>query len=105
MSSISANKDFLELTKVSILPGHLSEMLVLTNRQPQWSFESQNYVLNFHGRVTRVKRLNSIVLWTIIYFVSKASVKNFQIVSESDPSNVIMQFGKVGADIFTMDFR
>ena len=32
-------------------------------------------------------------------------MKNFQIVSESDPDNVIMQFGKVGADIFTMDFR
>ena len=35
----------------------------------------------------------------------QASVKNFQIVSASDPSQVIMQFGKVGADVFTMDFR
>ena len=32
-------------------------------------------------------------------------MKNFQIVSEADPNLVIMQFGKVGADIFTMDFR
>jgi len=67
--------------------GNISEMLILANKSPQWSCESQNYILNFHGRVTR------------------ASVKNFQIVSESDPDNVIMQFGKVGADIFTMDFR
>ena len=37
--------------------------------------------------------------------VSQASVKNFQIVTESDPSNVVMQFGRVGTDIFTMDFR
>ena len=32
-------------------------------------------------------------------------MKNFQIVTESDPSNVVMQFGRVGTDIFTMDFR
>ena len=37
--------------------------------------------------------------------VFQASVKNFQIVTESDPSNVVMQFGRVGTDIFTMDFR
>ena len=59
----------------------------MRNKRPEWSPESQSYVLNFHGRVTR------------------ASVKNFQIVSESCPEEVVMQFGKVGADIFTMDFR
>ena len=32
-------------------------------------------------------------------------MKNFQIVTEYDPSNVVMQFGRVGTDIFTMDFR
>ena len=37
--------------------------------------------------------------------IFQASVKNFQIVTESDPSNVVMQFGRVGTDIFTMDFR
>ena len=31
-------------------------------------------------------------------------MKNFQIVSEKS-DEVVMQFGKVGADIFTMDFR
>jgi len=67
--------------------GETGDISVLTNKKPVWSVEGQSYVLNFHGRVTR------------------ASVKNFQIVSESDPNQVIMQFGKVGADIFTMDFR
>ena len=36
------------------------------------------YCLNFNGRVTH------------------ASVKNFQLVTESDPEYVILQFGKVG---------
>jgi len=67
--------------------GEDDDLLVLSNKPPTWSSESQSYVINFHGRVTR------------------ASVKNFQIVSASDPSQVIMQFGKVGADVFTMDFR
>lgn len=35
------------------------------------------YCLNFNGRVTQ------------------ASVKNFQLVSESDPEHIILQFGKV----------
>ena len=35
----------------------------------------------------------------------QASVKNFQIVHSSNPDYIIMQFGRVGADIFTMDFR
>lgn len=44
-----------------------------------------------------------------------ASVKNFQLVASVDPSltnfpaaeqeKVILQFGKIGKDIFTMDYR
>jgi tubby-related protein 1 len=61
--------------------------------------ESQSYVLNFGGRVTQ------------------ASVKNFQIVHETDgnlglgcghsliDSYIIMQFGRVQEHEFTMDFR
>ncbi|GFP86288.1 tubby-like F-box protein 6 [Phtheirospermum japonicum] len=46
--------------------------------------------------------------------VTVASVKNFQLVAEVDPSEniseseqdrVILQFGKIGKDIFTMDYR
>jgi hypothetical protein len=32
-------------------------------------------------------------------------VKNFQIVHESDTDYIIMQFGRVAEDIFTMDYR
>uniref|UniRef100_A0A0E0ANZ3 Tubby-like F-box protein n=1 Tax=Oryza glumipatula TaxID=40148 RepID=A0A0E0ANZ3_9ORYZ len=68
--------------------------LVLKNKSPRWHEHLQCWCLNFHGRVT------------------VASVKNFQLVAsdESNPTNqehddVILQFGKVGKDMFTMDYR
>ncbi|XP_055623878.1 protein king tubby 2 isoform X2 [Toxorhynchites rutilus septentrionalis] len=59
----------------------------LHNKTPIWNDETQSYVLNFHGRVTQ------------------ASVKNFQLVHDSDPDYIVMQFGRTSDDIFTMDFR
>lgn len=41
-------------------------LVELKNKTPVWNEESQSYVLNFHGRVTQ------------------ASVKNFQVIHESD---------------------
>ena len=76
---------------------------MLSNKAPVWSYENQSYVLNFHGRVTRVRHLlinNPLHLQSISF---QASVKNFQM--EIEPGNVIMQFGRVGTDTFTMDFR
>lgn len=69
---------------------------VLRNKAPRWHEQLQCWCLNFHGRVT------------------VASVKNFQLVATLDPSQpggkgdeetVILQFGKVGDDMFTMDYR
>ncbi|XP_061374321.1 tubby-like F-box protein 3 isoform X2 [Gastrolobium bilobum] len=69
-------------------------MLVLKNKAPRWHEQLQCWCLNFHGRVTI------------------ASVKNFQLVAspENGPSGpehdkIILQFGKVGKDLFTMDYR
>nr|KAF6412126.1 TUB like protein 2 [Rousettus aegyptiacus] len=62
-------------------------VILLQNKAPSWSDESGAYVLNFHGRVTR------------------ASVKNFQIVHPDDPDYLVLQFGRVAPDTFTMDFR
>lgn len=45
------------------------------------------YVLNFYGRVTM------------------ASVKNFQLVSTEDFDRIILQFGRVAREEFTMDFQ
>lgn len=65
----------------------LDDIVVLHNKTPVWNDETQSYVLNFHGRVTQ------------------ASVKNFQIVHDSEPEYVVMQFGRISEDVFTMDFR
>ena len=36
------------------ITGETGEISVMTNKKPVWSVEGQSYVLNFHGRVTRV---------------------------------------------------
>ncbi|KAG5554922.1 hypothetical protein RHGRI_012471 [Rhododendron griersonianum] len=68
--------------------------LVLKNKAPRWHEQLQCWCLNFHGRVT------------------VASVKNFQLVASAENGQagpehekVILQFGKVGKDVFTMDYR
>ena len=48
----------------------------MINKPPKWNEQMQAYCLNFNGRVT------------------KASVKNFQLVSSDAPDHVILQFGK-----------
>ncbi|KAG0455916.1 hypothetical protein HPP92_023704 [Vanilla planifolia] len=63
--------------------------VVVKNKAPRWHEHLQCWCLNFHGRVT------------------VASVKNFQLVAASDQSAaeaVLLQFGKVGEDVFTMDY-
>ncbi|XP_019596991.2 tubby-related protein 2 [Rhinolophus sinicus] len=67
--------------------GAFQGLYLLQNKAPLWSYESGTYVLNFRGRVTR------------------ASVKNFQIVHPYDPDYLVLQFGRVAPDMFTMDFR
>ncbi|KAK4741581.1 hypothetical protein SAY87_025169 [Trapa incisa] len=63
------------------------EMLVLKNKDPTWHQQRQCWCLNFHGRVT------------------VASVKNFQLVAYPNHDNIILQFGKVDRDLYTMDYR
>lgn len=70
------------------------DMLVLKNKAPRWHEQLQCWCLNFNGRVT------------------VASVKNFQLVASLDcgvgaqeQDDVILQFGKVGKDVFTMDYK
>ncbi|KAI0519703.1 hypothetical protein KFK09_007161 [Dendrobium nobile] len=76
--------------------------LVLRNKAPRWHEQLQCWCLNFRGRVT------------------VASVKNFQLIAsnqpaagaptpaqptQSDHDKIILQFGKVAKDMFTMDYR
>ncbi|KAF6215789.1 hypothetical protein GE061_000124 [Apolygus lucorum] len=65
----------------------MDNLIQLHNKTPAWNDDTQSYVLNFHGRVTQ------------------ASVKNFQIVHDSHVDYVVMQFGRVAEDVFTMDYR
>jgi len=65
----------------------MDNIVELHNKTPVWNDETQSYVLNFHGRVTQ------------------ASVKNFQLVHDSDPEYIVMQFGRTSEDVFTMDYR
>ncbi|XP_057974040.1 tubby-like F-box protein 8 isoform X1 [Malania oleifera] len=76
--------------------------LTLRNKAPRWHEQLQCWCLNFRGRVT------------------VASVKNFQLIAAAQPAagaptpsqpapaehdKIILQFGKVGKDMFTMDYR
>ncbi|MCO5566731.1 hypothetical protein L7F22_020411 [Adiantum nelumboides] len=70
--------------------------LMLKNKSPRWHEQLQCWCLNFKGRVT------------------VASVKNFQLVAVTQPSQglaqadqdkVLLQFGKIGKDTFTMDYK
>ncbi|PWA99390.1 F-box domain, Tubby domain-containing protein [Artemisia annua] len=71
-----------------------TEPLILRNKAPRWHEQLQCWCLNFKGRVT------------------VASVKNFQLAVDSsqngeaaEQDDVILQFGKIGKDIFTMDYQ
>ncbi|XP_051464057.1 tubby-related protein 3 isoform X2 [Apus apus] len=66
---------------------NLDNLIELHNKAPVWNDDTQSYVLNFHGRVTQ------------------ASVKNFQIVHDNDPDYIVMQFGRVAEDVFTLDYN
>ena len=52
---------------------------------PQWDNVHGAHVLNFNGRV------------------SESSVKNFQLSGPDHADDVVLQFGRVGPDTFTMD--
>eukprot|EP00475_Leptophrys_vorax_P009647 TRINITY_DN16387_c0_g2_i2.p1 TRINITY_DN16387_c0_g2~~TRINITY_DN16387_c0_g2_i2.p1 ORF type:complete len:371 (+),score=-31.82 TRINITY_DN16387_c0_g2_i2:166-1113(+) len=72
----------------------LREPMILRNKPPRWHEQLQCWCLNFRGRVT------------------VASVKNFQLIEgnggggvEDADRPVLLQFGKIGKDVFTMDYR
>ncbi|CAI5461533.1 unnamed protein product [Closterium sp. Yama58-4] len=72
----------------------LAEPMILRNKPPRWHEQLQCWCLNFRGRVT------------------VASVKNFQLIEgnaggavDDADKPVLLQFGKIGKDVFTMDYR
>lgn len=106
--SIASSADFSSSRFSDMVGAHEDEdggkdrPLVLKNKPPRWHEQLQCWCLNFRGRVT------------------VASVKNFQLIAATQPSagaptpsqpnqsdhdKIILQFGKVGKDMFTMDYR
>ncbi|XP_072539273.1 uncharacterized protein [Salminus brasiliensis] len=66
---------------------NMENLIELRNKTPVWNEETSSHVLNFNGRVTQ------------------ASIKNFQIVHNKDPDYIVMQFGRVADDAFTLDYN
>lgn len=87
------SKSLIRETSLGSLTGMKEDNLILKNKNPRWHEQLQCWCLNFRGRVT------------------VASVKNFQLVASEEnglatqeDEKVILQFGKVGKDLFTMDY-
>nr|XP_046232996.1 tubby protein homolog isoform X1 [Scatophagus argus] len=79
-------KNDLETLLVRHANGNTDKLVTLVNKSPSWNEQTQSYVLNFHGRVTQ------------------ASVKNFQIIHPDNDDYIVMQFGRVAEDVFSMDY-
>ncbi|KAL2459225.1 Tubby-like F-box protein 3 [Forsythia ovata] len=82
-----------DLSPFAPLDSQRGASLVLRNEAPRWNEQLHCWCLNFHGRVT------------------VASVKNFQLVASpenglvgAENEKIFLQFGKVGKDVFTMDY-
>jgi tubby-related protein 1 len=72
--------------------GQFEGMMDYFNKPPIWNERKsypgvQAFVLNFNGRV------------------DKASVKNFQLIDNVDENHIYLQFGRVGDNLFTLDFQ
>ncbi|KAI9101293.1 Tub family-domain-containing protein [Phlyctochytrium arcticum] len=64
-----------------------NKLFFMRNKPPRWNDVTQSHCLNFGGRVTQ------------------PSIKNFQLIGSDNDNFVTMQFGRCGADYFTLDVR
>jgi len=62
-------------------------MTCLQNKFPEWNKELSAFALNFSGRA------------------KVPSVKNFQLIKPNEPTYIMMQFGKMDKDVFTLDIQ
>jgi tubby-related protein 1 len=65
----------------------MGNLVTYVNRPPKWNSVLEAYVLNFYGRV------------------EKPSVKNFQLIEEGKEDSIILQFGRIGTEVFNLDFQ
>ncbi|KAM9837868.1 tubby protein homolog [Aulostomus maculatus] len=64
----------------------MDQLITLQSKSPSWDDRIQSFTLDFNKRVTRT------------------SEKNFQLVHPQNEDYVVMQFGRVSEDVFTMDY-
>ncbi len=76
-----------DLAEMEQMPMKHRYLTTLHNKMPQFDPDTGEYLMNFQDRVT------------------EASVKNFQLIHDLDPDYVVMQFGKVADNTFSLDFQ
>ncbi|KAL1194562.1 Tubby-like F-box protein 5 [Cardamine amara subsp. amara] len=97
--------------------------LILRNKPPRWHEQLQCWCLNFRGRVTvaSVKNFQLIAAPTVhpsggsvgpnvfptgnTGALTRAGLASAPQPGQADHEKIILQFGKVGKDMFTMDYR
>lgn len=96
LQSSSSSVSSLSVKEKLLSDSVCDDCLVLKNKSPRWHEQLQCWCLNFKGRVTVASVKN---------FQLVASVNSSHNVSDAEQNKVILQFGKIGQDIFTMDYR
>lgn len=66
---------------------HPTDVELLKSKEPVWNKRLKHYVLNFNGRA-RIP-----------------SIKNFQLIDPEKPDYIMMQYGKMNKDVFSLDVR
>ncbi|KAJ1343560.1 hypothetical protein BSLG_001829 [Batrachochytrium salamandrivorans] len=66
---------------------NVNKLLFLKNKPQNGMKQLQSHCLNFGGRVTQ------------------PSIKNMQLIAENDENHIVLQFGRCGPDLFTLDVR
>jgi len=72
---------------ICLREGLSDEVRRLVTKMPTWNSKVESMVLDFKGRQVH------------------ASAKNFQLVEEDRFENVVLQQGKLGQDLFSLDFK
>ena len=76
-------------------------VIALVNKTPKWNEQVGAYVLNFNGRVTMASVKN---FQLMVHSGEDGSDDSQQADSGAEEERPCLQFGRVGKDMFTMDF-
>ena len=81
-----------------------NDLIKLVNKQPQWDEKYGGHVLNFNGRV-KVSSVKNFQLLMKSNGKSPVRSTESQAKSDDDASEIILQFGKVDKNKFSLDFQ